>query len=63
MPSIVELKAEQRRRLFLLLAIKEVEGSTPTLEDFIAQTRAEMVEEDVAYVEKQVYLRYRQGNA
>ena len=46
-----ELRTNQRRMLYQLLTIKE---SIETLDGFITQLKAEMDEEDFAYVEKQV---------
>ena len=59
MLSAIELRVEQKRRLYQLLAIRESEKKTfgsidPVLEEFIFQTIAEMEEQDVAYVEKQI---------
>ena len=49
-----ELKVEQRRRLFALLEVKDANKGfeNKILDRLIVSTRAEMEEEDVAYVEK-----------
>lgn len=51
MVADIKLRAEQRRRLYQLLVIREFEDE---MSSFIRQTQAEMDEEDIAYVEKQV---------
>jgi len=56
MATNLEVQVEQRRRLYQLLKLKkdnpgmEIKG----LDEFIKQTRAEMQQEDVAWVEKMV---------
>ena len=56
MATNLEVQVEQRRRLYQLLKLKKdnqgimIDG----LDEFIKQTRAEMQQEDVAWVEKMV---------
>jgi hypothetical protein len=56
MANTMEIQIEQKRRLFLLLSIKaenmaiEVKG----LDKKIIETKAEMQQEDVAWVEKSI---------
>ena len=59
MPSLKEITVEQKRRLYQLLAIqKHVKEEPEILKDFISQTISEMDKEDVAYIEKQIEVRY-----
>jgi hypothetical protein len=51
-----EITAEQRRRLFMLLKLKNAKEADKAtlLNDLIIETEAEMDAEDVAYVEKKI---------
>ena len=54
MPTTIELRAEQKDKLYNLLLIKHELGSTVSkeLNRYIYNTIAEMEAEDVAYVQK-----------
>ena len=54
MPTTKELTVEQRRRLYMLLKLKNAkkEDVYNVIDDLINETEAEMDAEDVAYVEK-----------
>ena len=56
MPNILEIKVEQKKRLYQLLRVKKALGNQTVneLEEFIIATETEMEKEDVAYVEKQI---------
>jgi len=56
MATNMEMIAEQRRRLFMLLKLEKAKAVDfeKVLDDFIIATKTEMQEEDVAYVEKMV---------
>ncbi|MCL1925310.1 MAG: hypothetical protein FWF50_06990 [Defluviitaleaceae bacterium] len=56
MPSIQEIRVDQKRRLFQALQIqKENEGNEKAaLKKIILSLEAEMNEEDIAYVEKKI---------
>ena len=54
--NILEIKVEQKKRLYTLLEIKNsVDITIPKLEEAIDRTIAEMEKEDVAYIEKIIY--------
>jgi len=54
MATNLEVQVEQKRRLYMLLTLKrENEGiRIKKIDDFIKATKAEMQQEDVAWVEK-----------
>ena len=56
MPSISELRSNQKRKLYEFLMIQRDLGETSSkaLTEFIVAAKAEMEVEDVAYVEKLV---------
>jgi hypothetical protein len=61
MASQLEIQIEQKKRLYMLLSIKaENKGmEIVALDRKIAETRAEMQQEDVAWVEKEIALFYK----
>ena len=54
MATNLELQANQKNKLFMLLTLKEKNKGKhfEALDGFIFQTKAEMTQEDVAWVEK-----------
>ena len=56
MASALEVQVEQKKRLFMLLSIKEENKEYPLkgIDKKIAETIAEMQQEDVAWVEKAI---------
>ena len=56
MPTNLEVRVEQRRRLFSLLKIKKANGSLEIkeLDNEIAAVEAEMSQEDVAWVREKI---------
>ena len=60
MPPMLELRAEQKKRLYQLLAYKKgCKEENGILNGFINQTIAEMEKEDVSYVKELVEGRFR----
>ena len=57
-----EIVIEQRRRLFHLLAVEKFPHKA---KEFIRWTKAEMDEEDITYVEKQIakYIEEQEGES
>jgi hypothetical protein len=56
MPSIAELKVEQKRRLYQFLTLKKdlADTNVPRLDEYIKAAIVEMEKEDVAWVREQV---------
>jgi len=56
MATALEMQAEQKKRLFQLLKLKKVNAGIKIkeLDDLIVATKAEMQQEDVAWVEKMI---------
>jgi hypothetical protein len=56
MASQLEIQVEQKKRLFMLMKIKSRnEGlNINELDDLILATKVEMIQEDVAWVEKMI---------
>ena len=54
MASNLELQATQKNKLFMLLTLKKKNKDTIIigLDDFVTMVKAEMTQEDVAWVEK-----------
>jgi|GEM_PF-4347558 len=55
MPNVAEMKAEQKRRLTMLLRIKQTKDAelkNSIVDKYITDTIVEMEAEDVAYVQK-----------
>ena len=57
MATNLEMQANQKNKLFMLLTLKaeKKEKVDETIDKFIDQVTAEMTQEDVAWVEKIVY--------
>ena len=56
MATSLEIQVEQKKRLFQLLSLKKINSGIVVkgLEELIIATKAEMQQEDVAWVEKMV---------
>ena len=54
MPSSVEIRIEQKRKLFQLMQLKKSISDSNELDNLIISIEAEMEEEDVAWVEKKI---------
>ena len=56
MTTLLEIQVEQQKRLFQLLRLKKINAEIVVkgLDELIIATKAEMQQEDVAWVEKMV---------
>ena len=56
MATSLEIQVEQKKRLFQLLSLKKINANIVVkgLDELIIATKAEMQQEDVAWVEKMV---------